>query len=160
MWGGEVYYIEVSSAGGTGRCTISLSVDTLPDEIPDEATADTWTIASSSRRSPTRTSGRSLPNSIWTSTVTPAFDLLTANGRVSLQSINANITPGGVRHSGSGYLAGIESVFDTDLYQFRAAATGTVEIRLSTFGITDQFDESVLTADHVPLVDGVDEHLP
>jgi hypothetical protein len=159
LWAGEVYYVEVTG-NSTGRYQIALVADTMPEEdpmdagdgafhenirdifeVPDEGQ---WAIAPELDLN-SNGDGR-------------AFDLLTPNGRQALAGFDYTRTPGtrgsgGVLRSDRDFLGSIESITDTDLYQFRASATGTVEIRLSTFGILDQFIQTTLT--QTPLVDGV-----
>jgi len=150
LWGGEVYYIEVTG-NSTGRYNISIVTDAVPPEVPDDGDGfypdvnrgvfdvvdeGQWGIAPELDLN-TSGDGRN-------------FDLLTTVGRQAFNGWNFKRTPGsrgtgGIFRSERDFLAGIETVDDTDLYQFRASATGTVEVRLSTQGILDQFIQTTLT---------------
>ena len=155
VWGGEVYYIEVSASGGTGtgRYTLNVSVDALPPPLDPNndlgVYIDTLGIV------------RELPGE-GQFAIAPEISLAfaTGDGRNFLNpqgnppsSYYARIydpTPAGILVQHNRDLSVIENVNDTDLYKFRAPATGTVEIRISTLGITSQFQEQqidILTGD-------------
>ncbi len=140
--GGETYYIEISGVSGTGRYTLSMHADALaPDNEPDGIHDDTisqqgevtdaglWAAAPEiSLNSTTDGDGRN-----WTANPLSAY-----NARVY------EPTPSGFQVVQADELAQIETIDDTDLYRFRAPVTGTVEIRLATFGITDQNFERII----------------
>lgn len=159
LWAGEVYYIAVSGAG-TGRYTLSVSVEAFPVEATVDGDGvfiddkNTWTEVPNEGQwaiAPELDANGSGDGS--------NFDLLTTNGRVAFQRINTQITPGGDRHTWTNNFAVIEDIEDTDLYQFRAPATGFMEIRISTFNIQNVWDETVRTM-HTPLIDGVNNDSP
>lgn len=161
LWGGETYYIEVSGSGGagTGRYDISVSVDTLPPEVPDNGDGQYASEFTAYTEVPDAGRFDIAPELTLNNNGDGRnYDFITPTP-TAFQQTSTKITPSGVRRNASDYLAGIESITDTDLYQFRASATGTVEVRLSTFGITDRATETFLTS-HVPLVDGVDNTAP
>lgn len=146
VWGGEVYYIEVSASGntGTGRYTLVVSVDALPP--PADPTTDTGVYID------TLGVVQELPGE-GQFAIAPEISLAFANGdgRNFLNphgnppsSYYVRVfdpTPAGIVVQHNRDLSAIEYVDDTDLYKFRAPATGTVEIRISTLGITSQFQE-------------------
>lgn len=158
LWGGETYYVEVSGAG-TGRYDISVSVDTLPPEVPDNGDGQYASEFTAFSEVPDAGRFDIAPELTLNNNGDGRnYDFITPTP-TAFQQTTSKITPSGVRRNSSDYLAGIESISDTDLYQFRASATGTVEIRLSTFELTDRATETFLNT-HMPLVDGVDNTSP
>lgn len=140
--GGETYYIEISGVSGTGRYTISMHTDALaPDFDLDGIHDDTI----SQQGEVTDAGGWAAAPELGLNT--------TGNGdgrnfiANPLAAYNARLyeaTPSCFQVVQADELAQIETIDDTDLYFFRAPTTGTVEVRLATFGITDQNFERII----------------
>lgn len=158
LWAGEVYYIGVSGTG-TGRYTISVTMDALPPEIPDDGNGVYQDVIHTYTEVPNEGQWANAPElDLNVNGDSSNFDLLTPNGRNAFQTRTYKRTPGdrtmgGLRRTEQDRFAVIETINDTDLYQFRASATGTVEIRLSTTGLADQYDFASQT--QTPAADGV-----
>jgi hypothetical protein len=149
LWGGEVYYIEVSAGpagGGIGPYQLVISADAEPPDVtgdgrPNEINANyieepneldflnalriTTTLANGDGSNLVNTQDPPLHgNSLRITKVAP--------------SVGSSIAT-------AGDLGIISSLTDTDLYVFRAEFTGTAEIRLATFGILDAFAQQIGT---------------
>jgi len=146
IWGGEVYYLvvqDLNTGGGSGRYNVQIITDSVPPpddtlNLPqdmggvfgvepregnfpqstglftDLASGDTNATLGASRQNPF--GGRSGRRQI----VEPS-----TNNLIATASDLGNIT----------------SIDDTDLWNFRAEFTGTVEIRVGTRDINDQYGE-------------------
>ncbi len=146
VWGGEVYYIEVSASGGagTGRYTLVVSVDALPPQAdPDNDTGSHPDLISSVTEVPGEGQFAIAPELSVNVNTGDTRNFLNPHGNPpsSFYTRVYDLTPAGIIVQHNRDLSAIENVDDTDLYKFRAPASGTVEIRLSTLGITSQFQE-------------------
>ncbi len=142
VWGGSVYYIEVSSpTGGTGRYTISLRADVQPT-LGDDGTV--FDINS--------TYGEEGGNGQFATATKINTNFTTGDGTNQVntenQPLHGNSTRAGRVHPSTGNArteAGdfgiISTIDDVDMYYFRAEADGAAEIRISTSLIADVFAE-------------------
>lgn len=151
VWGGEVYYIEVIGTSGTGRYTLSVTTEAVPPENPDNGDGAYQNEISSFVETPDGT----LPDISGTPVLLDAGRAAGApeiqidgdgNARTFLDPTNAanpasyttrsyDRTPAGIDRTEFYELPVIERVGDTDLYKFRAPASGYAEIRMATFGL-------------------------
>lgn len=145
IWGGEVYYLVVADAGGggTGRYTVNVIADAPPPPdadlgLPNDVNANVqvepregnfagstglFTNLNSGDASATLGASRENPfggRSSRTQIVVP-------HNRTLIEQVSD--------------LGNISSIDDTDLWNFRAEFTGTVEIFISTRDIVDEFGE-------------------
>lgn len=146
VWGGEVYYVEVSASGntGTGRYTLTVSVDALPPQPdPDNDTGQYPDVISTVVEVPGEGQFAIAPEISLNVANGDGRNFLNPHGNPpsSYYTRIYDPTPAGILVQHNRDLSAIEHVGDTDLYKFRAPASGTVEIRLSTLGITSQFQE-------------------
>lgn len=157
LWGGETYFIEVVGNGSTGRYNISVLTDAIPPEIPDNLDGRYQDVNRGVFDVVDEGQWANAPElDLNTSGDAYTFDFLTTTGRQAFNGWDFKRTAGtrsegALLRSERDFLTGIESVTDTDLFQFRASATGTVEIRLSTLGLLDQFIQTDLTQTPNPL---------
>ncbi len=159
MWAGEVYYISVTG-NGTGRYSLSVTIEALPDENPDNGDGVYQDDKSAWTEVPDEGQWAIAPELDANANGDASnFDFLTTQGRQAFQTATFNITPGGVRRTNADFLASIEDINDTDLYQFRAPATGFMEIRIATTALEDRFTETLFGI-HTPLADGVNNTSP
>lgn len=140
VWGGEVYYVEVSGQGGTGRYNLSVITDSLPPQdgtgqnlAPD---GDTNTPAGQGQ----------FPSAVEISTDGQGkghsfIDPLNAANPAAYTSYQSVITPAGIQILQWQDLPVLSRPSDTHLYFFRAQNDGTAEIRLATEGITSAIQE-------------------
>ncbi|MEM1329491.1 MAG: LEPR-XLL domain-containing protein [Planctomycetota bacterium] len=143
MWGGEVYFLEVSRTGlqetPTGAYEVQINVAGLREgtdgagqylETPDEgffATAPELLV----------------DNTIGVATnftQTNLFPVL--NQDVDQRFYGPTVREDGVAIRSFSDLSSIQSYTDTDLFRFTAPRDGFVEIRTSTSGILDQFTQT------------------
>lgn len=146
VWGGEVYYIEVSAVNntGTGRYSLSLTVDALPPQAdPDNDTGAHPDVISSVTEVPGEGQFPIAPELIVNVDNGDTRNFLNPHGNPpsSFYTRVYDPTPAGILVQHNRDLSAIEHVGDTDLYKFRAPATGTVELRISTQQILSQFQE-------------------
>jgi len=146
VWGGEVYYIEVSGSGnvGTGRYNLVVSVDALPPQAdPDNDTGVHPDFISTVFELPGEGQFPIAPELSVNFATGDTRNFLNPHGNPpsSFYTRQYDLTPEGILVIHNRDLSVIENVDDTDLYKFRAPASGTVEIRLSTLGITSDFQE-------------------
>jgi len=146
VWGGEVYYIEVSASGGfgTGRYSLSITVDALPPQAdPNNDTGAHPDVISGVFEVPGEGQFPIAPELSVNVDTGDTRNFLNPHGNPpsSFYTRVYDITPAGIIVQHNRDLSVIEHVSDTDLYKFRAPSTGTVEIRLSTLAITSQFQE-------------------
>lgn len=147
LWGGETYYIEVSDAtgNGTGRYNLVVTIDAYAPDLNQDGARDdvnaTYTEEPNegefARAIKINTPLGSGDQDNDQTVANPIGRTVTGNTRriqAIAPSINATINQGSD-------IGAITSVDDTDLYYFRAEFTGYAEIRLQTFGITDEFGE-------------------
>ncbi|MFN7021229.1 MAG: hypothetical protein ACK4WH_07875, partial [Phycisphaerales bacterium] len=152
LWAGETYYIAVSDANGagTGRYTISVTTDALPPEVPDDGNGLYVDVISRIVEVPNEGQWARAPElTLNGNGDTSNFEFITPTP-TALQRRVFFRTPGtrdqgGVQRSEQDRLSVIEKIDDTDLYQFRASATGTVEIRIATTNLQDRYDEDIRT---------------
>lgn len=162
VWGGEVYYIEVSGAG-TGRYTVQVTTDAVPPEDMDNGDGAYQDEISAFFE----VSDGTLPDSANTPVLLDparagaATEIqIAADGRARtfLDPTNAanpsaytvrayDTTPAGIDRVTFSELPVIERVGDTDLYKFRAQASGYAEIRMATFGLISGFQQIVTDID-------------
>ncbi|QQS09368.1 MAG: hypothetical protein IPK69_01725 [Phycisphaerales bacterium] len=146
LWGGEVYYLEVTDLNnsGTGRYNISLTVDAfVPDiSVPPDGVRDD----SASTTLVEEPNERAFDTSLHITT-----NLNTGDGSAN-QGTDAQPAGSTIRtlftnpfdpssHTYFGDLGSIQTIDDTDLWNFRAEFTGTVEVRIATRNLTDFFGE-------------------
>ncbi len=146
VWGGEVYYIEVSASGGTGtgRYSLVVTVDALPPLAdPDVDNGVHPDLISTVLEVPGEGQFAIAPELSVNVNTGDTRNFLNPHGNPpsSFYTRVYDVTPAGIVVQHNRDLSVIEQVNDTDLYKFRAPATGTVEIRISTLGITSQFQE-------------------
>lgn len=157
LWGGETYYIEVVGNGTAGRYNISVITDAIPPEIPDDLDGFYFDTNRGVFDVVDEGQWADAPElDLNASGDTHSFDFLTPNGRQAFNGWDFKRTAGtrsegALLRSERDFINGIESVTDTDLFQFRASATGTVEIRISTTDLLDQFIQTDLMQTPNPL---------
>lgn len=144
IWGGETYYIEVTTLAGTGRYNVNVSIDAVPDEMDGDGvtTSVNWTDVENS--DPDVFGFNAPRNRIVTSAgdANNEFDLSPQGlqgDQIKVFEINPS-TRAAIGEEGS--LGLISNINDSDLYAFTAANTGTVEIRLSTTSLVDAFQDT------------------
>lgn len=171
VWGGEVYYLEVSS-GTTGRYSLTVQVDAPTDTIsnfgPSLPTAGNFAQAWEIRIDANSGEGRNY-NNVAGGQLVPLpggqFTLATGNGtpimngRGFAMNIPAPVPPPAGTGATVNNVLGtpgsrgqlllrmsdfgvITSPTDTHLYQFRALYTGTAEVRINTTNIADEWFEA------------------
>ena len=147
VWAGEVYYVEVGGTG-TGRYSFTVTTDALPPR-PDPATQDVlgaFPDDISLFRQPVGKGQFETAPEIQLGgdgKGRPFRDpLADPNQPPSAYSVrNYRSTPAGLVRIEYSDTPVIARVTDTNLFQFRAPNTGTVEIRLSTIGISRSYQE-------------------
>jgi hypothetical protein len=140
-WGGEVYYVEVSGQGGTGRYTVSVTTDSTPPKL-DESGQLIDPIANLSQPGGTGTFANAPEIVLDANGHGRAFqDPLNPNGPSAYTTRTFIPTPAGIQTFQSQDLPIIDDPDTSQLYQFRAPNDGTVEIRIATQGITSAFRE-------------------
>lgn len=127
VWGGEVYYIEIVGQG-TGRYSLQVTADAFVEgdinsTITEPPEAGQWAQA---------------PEIVLNNANGDARNFLTPVN--SAHTVRAYQTTPIVHYSELGM---IHDVLDTDLFFFRAPATGTTEVRLSTSQLLDNFVEFI-----------------
>lgn len=139
VWAGETYYLEVSDLNGpgTGRYNITVTADAEPPDLNADGSGD----------QPNGQYFEEPDSGQFTDSIAIAIPLLSGDNynRVrtenfpfpgnSVNAFNASPSTGGVTVVQSADWGLISSVGDTDIYSFRAEATGTTEIRLATRNI-------------------------
>ena len=144
VWGGQVYYLEVSdvSGAGTGRYSVSVTADALPPDLNGDGVRDDINATYSVEPNEGNFTGAlqlpSNPNTGDGSNVYNAAGQPLAGSSIRTQHVNPSTLLSFVTTSD---LGNISTVNDTDLYSFRAETTGFAEIRISTIGLADQFGE-------------------
>ncbi len=155
MWGGETYYIEVSSATfnnnqdnttrATGRYNVSIVVEGVPPDLNGDGAPDGVISALFAEE----------PNAgNWTGANRIAVDNNVAgDGRNYVAAGTPplhgntlrifNTYPSRFAVGQGGDLGNIQTVTDTDLYYFRANGDGQVEIRINTTNLADEFLEEI-----------------
>ncbi len=131
LWGGEVYYIEISGTG-TGRYQIDMTLDAF---MPDHKNS---------------TMNEPPEGGDWGNAVEISIPVATGDARNFLTPVNAAhfvrpFVPTGSEHTivDLSELGAIETWSDQDLFFFRAPSDGTAEIRLVTTQIGDEFVEII-----------------
>ncbi|MFG0284075.1 MAG: hypothetical protein ACF8R7_06595 [Phycisphaerales bacterium JB039] len=148
VWGGEVYYLEISSVGGggTGRYSVTIRADAYP---PDTTGGRARDDVISSYVEPVGEHG--LPDAVFAeANPINLADMSSGDGRNFLPLPNAafntrsfEFTPSGFQVTQWSELGNIHSIEDVDVYRFRAPADGTIEIRTVTHQIADEFYEEI-----------------
>lgn len=150
IWGGETYYIEVTTAGNTGGAgsyLLDVFVDSAPQdedgdgvskningtdvEIPDPD--DDIFNTALARNMQLDPDGDARNYNGTASNPYPADE-----GRVFKYVPSAGPLTSRISLSDLGQISSID---DTDVYVFTAARSGTTEVRLATKGITDEYAE-------------------
>lgn len=137
VWGGETYYIEVRgfppNNGGTGRYQFTVTADAYPPDLDGDGVYDD-TI--SQYFEPENGTFNSAPeivlDGLGDGLVYTPINPSAYNGRFY------DPTPSGFLVQQLQEDSAIERIDDTDLYLIRAPVTGTIEIRITTTGITDK----------------------
>ncbi|MDX2130999.1 MAG: hypothetical protein SFY69_02970 [Planctomycetota bacterium] len=158
LWGGETYYIEVSSLGGgddttttdrggTGRYTLSVIVDAMPEDLNGDGVRDDLNARVSEETDEgnfTSALTITLPLGIGDNTNYRNSAAQPLKGNIArVQQVNPST---GNSFNSRGDVGTISEIDDTDLYSFRAQFTGFAEIRLSTSTMTDEYGEAYGTA--------------
>ena len=146
LWGGETYYIEVSSTpGGTGRYALSLTVDGFAQDRNGDGNRDDVNAryaeravdqGAFERAQAVNTTLANGDGAITNGANTPPF----ARGN-DTRIQKASPTDGTVASTGD--IGNISTINDTDLYTFRAEFTGTVEVRIATTQLSDLYGEVI-----------------
>ncbi len=156
VWGGEVYYLEVGSESrGAGRYTVSIRADAAPPDTTGNFLGDD---VIGSFRDPVGIPA--LPESDFADALgIDLLDMSTGDGRNFIADPRAahtirtfEPTPAGLQFTELQELGVIHSIDDVDIYRFRAPADGTIEIRIATHQLLDEFTQ--IEAD---LVEGTEE---
>jgi hypothetical protein len=149
VWGGEVYYVEVTNeqGSGTGRYTLSVTTDALPPQIPARENTGAF---------PDANGNFTQPPGVGQFPVAPEITVGTeGKGRAFLDPLNATnptaysvrtypLTAAGIARTEFSDSPVIARPQDTHLFQFRAPNDGTVEVRLSTKGIVRAYQEVIV----------------
>ena len=149
FWGGEVYYLEVSSLNdtGTGRYSFTLQADAYP---PDTTGGRVRDDVISAYTEPFGEPG--FPASVFAQAQPINLaDMGSGDGRNYIAPDNQahnvrafEFTPSGFQVTQWSELATIHSIEDVDVYRFRAPADGAIEIRTVTHQIEDEFYEEIV----------------
>ncbi len=140
MWAGERYYLEVSidTGVGVGRYKITVIADARPPLVPTPDTAPNGAFSDPAQAGDfgnafvLGTSPTTGDQTDYVAPVNQAPIIRTFKGGASAQSV-AFLSEYG----------NIYSVDESDVYRFRAEATGFVEVRLSTVDFNGEFTEYV-----------------
>lgn len=151
LWGGEVYYIEVSNEQdtGTGRYTLTVTTDALPPQAPALVNSGAFPDSNGTYTQPPGAGqfANAPEITIEGSGRGRAFrDPLNQANPSAYSTRSYPATASGisrVEFSDSPVLA---RVGDTHLFQFRAPNDGTVEVRLATKNITRAFQQQLTNA--------------
>ena len=132
VWGGETYYIQVTSVGSTGRYAFTVQADGSPDDgdgpIYDFLQpSDAFATASEISLQQFSGDGRNYTDNLFSAYNVTAFDTY----------------PSGFAVVEYNELGGIEFINDADMYKFRAPSNGTAEIRIATQNINDEMTEVI-----------------
>lgn len=144
LWGGQVYYLEVSdlSGGGTGRYTISLTADGLPPDVNGDGTRDDINATYAIEPNEGDFSGSQQIQT--TAFFGDGSNLVNAAGQplAGTSTRTQRFNPStGTRFITTSDLGNISTFDDTDLYSFRAEQSGFAEVRISTINVADQFGQ-------------------
>ncbi len=148
LWGGEVYYIEVSdlNAAFTGRYAISVTVDAPLTDWDGNGTKENINNIPSSFEEPDEGDFANAMRLV-TPLATGDTDLTVNSSQpppvfTGRNFVTQRAHPStGIATQLGGDLGLISSIDDTDLYTFEAQYSGTVEIRVSTLQLVDQFGQ-------------------
>lgn len=146
VWGGEVYYLvvrDLGGGGGTGRYNVFIQADTVPP--PDDTIGlpqDMGGFYAVETREGDFPNATNLPTALGTGDTNLTTNAAT-NPPLSFRSARAQIVEPSTNNQiiFVSDLGNITSIDDTDLWNFRAEFTGTVEIRIGTRDIDDQYGE-------------------
>lgn len=148
LWGGETYYIEVSdvNASQTGRYSIAVTVDAPLTDWDGNGTKEDINVVAPSFEEPDEgefANASRLVTPLGTGdtdlTVNSSFPPPQFTGR---NFVTMRTTPStGIATQLGGDLGLIDTIDDSDLYTFEAQFTGTVEFRVNTLALPDQFGQ-------------------
>lgn len=132
LWGGRTYYIEVKGeAGSTGRYDISLTSDAWVADGPDRVMVDPV-----DETNPAQGDIIAVPTGTGDATNYLPLQTFPIAPRAAGTDISANTKTGWIYYGDYG---SIETIDDTDVYQFRAQASGYAQIRVTTTNIADEW---------------------
>lgn len=167
MWGGEVYYIEVTSLTSTGRYNMTVTTDAAPldddDNNDGEVDGEVETGGDGIYRD-TNTTWSEVPDAdkfgfppeFWKYTVIDAAgdaETLAGIALTQIPDIHLRLhrtTGTGVSILQAGDQSIISHINDSDVYVFTAANTGVAEFAVQTIGVADQYLE---LQNNVPVTD-------
>lgn len=148
LWGGETYYLEVKTVNGgsgSGRYTVNLTVDNLPLET-DGNGFFTSPNSIATEIVDAELAGFAGARNLGLSQAGDASNLLNVTQLPPVTSDHLQIYQAKPSVGSSvvqgGDLGLIHRVDDTDTYVFTAATTGTLEVRVQTLGLTDEYIET------------------
>jgi hypothetical protein len=174
VWGGEVYYLEVSSEAGTGTYSVEVQADAREDDytsiLEGPAQAGQWanayelpvnTATGDTRNYVNASGGQTIGQDpfiavpgggaimlgrAWAMNLTQPVPPPAGTGANPNAGFPTFATPGsrGRVILQLGDFATLTRPDDVDLYQFRATYTGTAEIRINTTNIVDEFFEQMV----------------
>ncbi len=132
LWGGRTYYLEVQGeSGSTGRYDISLTAEAWVPDGPDRVMADpideTQLASGDVLSIPTASGDQTNYSALTTFPIAP---------RAAASNVVTNIKSGFTSYDEWG---AIETIDDTDVYQFRAQASGYAQVRINTTDIRDEW---------------------
>ncbi|MEL7473211.1 MAG: hypothetical protein AAGK04_07835, partial [Planctomycetota bacterium] len=213
VWGGQPYYIEVSSSAGLGRYSLAVIADAFPDPtdpfnrpgspfssveneneyidgtnstnprpyafITEAPNADQFELAETSyelQLDPFTGDGGYVPDldglydaidsDIELPGTSAGYSRAILDGTGSRRAITTaefnsdglmafSPVPSDVTIMQDGGLLGIEHPEDTDLFFFRAPASGPIEVRIQTQNLADSFEETIIVTDGDAMSGGV-----
>ena len=150
MWGGETYYIEVigdnpTSPTATGRYTLTLTMDALPDDTDGDGVLPGVQGTYTEPADPEFNDPANFANNVPLALTDSSGDIENFGGIATLASNglfiagnegrNYGIKPSGGTLFEQSDFGLINTVNDQDVYSFVAANSGTTEVRVKTRGI-------------------------
>ncbi len=132
LWGGRTYYIRVSGeAGSTGRYDLTLTTDAWVADGPDRVMADPI-----DESTPANGDVISIPSGTGDNTNYLPIQTFPIAPRAAGTDVVGLTKVGWNYYSDYG---AIETINDTDVYQFRAQASGYASIRVNTTSLADEW---------------------
>lgn len=156
LWAGRVYYIEVTTSTNTGRYSLSLQLEGIPEDDDnfddirdgDGAITDTNnTVLEENDSDQTLFVGPSVGADPWRARTLDAFGDAENFDEVGITGIGSNVarvfrpTPSGHQTVEFHDLSTIHTIDDSDVFLFTAPRTGSVEVAVRTQNLTDTFLE-------------------